>query len=108
MNEDNNVNNADNRVLQGILAYIGILVVIPYLMAKNDPFVKFHIKQGLVLLMIEIVIWAVGMTVWMMLPLIYLLNLAVIVLSIIGIVNVVNKQEKELPLVCQLAKHFKI
>jgi len=58
--------------------------------------------------MIEIVIWAVGMTVWVMLPLIYLLNLAVIVLSIIGIVNVVNKQEKELPLVGQLAKHFKI
>jgi uncharacterized membrane protein len=108
MNEDNNVNNVDNRALQAILAYIGILVVIPYLMAKNDPFVKFHIKQGLVLLVIEIVIWAVGMTVWMMLPLIYLLNLAVIVLSIIGIVNVVNKQEKELPLVGQLAKHFKI
>lgn len=102
------MNNVDNRALQAILAYIGILVVIPYLMAKNDPFVKFHIKQGLVLLVIEIVIWAVGMTVWMMLPLIYLLNLAVIVLSIIGIVNVVNKQEKELPLVGQLAKHFKI
>ena len=66
------------------------------------------ILSGLVLLMIEIVIWAVGMTVWVMLPLIYLLNLAVIVLSIIGIVNVVNKQEKELPLVGQLAKHFKI
>lgn len=98
----------DNRALQAILAYIGILVIIPYLTAKNDPFVKFHTKQGLVLLVIEIVIWAVGMTIWMLLPLIYLLNLAVIILSIIGIVNVVNKREKALPLVGQFAKRFNI
>lgn len=124
MNEDNNMNNGsnnmpppadsstsssvDNRALQAILAYIGILVIIPYLTAKNDPFVKFHTKQGLVLLVIEIVIWAVGMTIWMLLPLIYLLNLAVIILSIIGIVNVVNKREKALPLVGQFAKRFNI
>ena len=32
-----------------VLSYIGPLVIVSYIVANNDPFVKFHIKQGLVL-----------------------------------------------------------
>ena len=33
-----------------ILAYLGILVLIPILAAKDSPFAKYHANQGLVLL----------------------------------------------------------
>ncbi len=91
----------------GILAYLGILVIIPFIMAKENPSVKFHIKQGLVLLVIEAVIWVLGMFVSPLWMIFSLVNLATLILSIIGIVNVVNGQEKELPVVGKYSSYFK-
>src|SRR5262245_30878490 len=82
--------------VMAILAYIGILVVIPFLMAKENPFVKFHIKQGLVLLVIEVAMWLLGMIVWPLWMFINIVNLAVLVLAIMGIINAVKGQEKPL------------
>ncbi len=98
----------NNTTLMGILAYFGILVIIPFLMAKNDPFVKFHIKQGLVLVVIELAVMVAGSMVYMIAPILMLVNLGALVLSIIGIINVVNKKEVPLPLVGQFSSHFKI
>ena len=91
-----------------VLAYLGILIVIPFIMAKDDPTVKFHIKQGLVLFIIEIAVWAIGTTMfyWQVWQLLQLVNLATLVLAIIGIINVVQGKQKELPLVGSFASHF--
>ena len=97
-----------NRMIMGILAYIGFLVLIPFFVSKNDPTVKFHVKQGLVLLVIEVVVWIIGMMFWSYFinsPM-QLLNIVVLVLSILGIVNVVQGKEKMLPLVGQFSKYF--
>lgn len=96
----------DNKTLMAALSYVSILVLIPYLMAKNDPFVHYHIKQGLVLLVIELAVYVLGMVIWMLYPILGIINLATLVLSIVGIVNVVQGKEKELPLVGQFSKHF--
>ncbi len=92
----------------GILAYIGILIVIPFLVDKEDPFVNFHIKQGLVLFIAEVIVWVIQYTgfFFMLWPLIQLINLCVLVLAIIGIVNVVQNKQKELPIVGSLAHNF--
>lgn len=97
---------SENRVLMGVLAYLGILVVVPYLLAKSDPFVRFHIKQGLVLVVIELGVWVLSMTSMIFFGLIGLINLGAVVLSIIGIVNVINNREKELPIVGGFSKYF--
>lgn len=91
-----------------VLSYIGPLVIIPLIVAKDDPFVKFHIKQGLVLLVIEVAVWILGMFWWMLWPLYNLINLAMLILSIIGIVHAVRGHEKALPIVGKFASHFKI
>ena len=107
MEENNQTQNKDsNKTLMGALAYLGPLVIIPYLSAKDDPFVKFHIKQGLVLLVIEAIIWVLGMWVWMLWPILQLVNLATIIFSILGIVNVVNKKQQELPLIGKYSIYF--
>ena len=92
----------------GILAYLGPLVIISYLTAKDDPFVKFHVKQGLVLLVIEVAVWLLGMVFWPLWIHLNLINLVVLVLAIIGILNVTKGQEKKLPLVGDFARYFNI
>lgn len=94
--------------LMGILAYIGPLVIVSYITAKDDPFVKFHIKQGLVLLVIEIAVWILSSMFWVLFPLWQIINVVALVFSILGIVNVVQGKEKELPILGSYAKHFKI
>ncbi len=99
----------EKNTLMGVLAYLGILIIIPYLVAKDDAFVKFHIKQGLVLVVIELIVWVLGMNImWGFYGILSIVNLAAIVLSIIGIVNVVQGKEKELPLIGSLSKNFNI
>ena len=95
----------DNHVVMGILAYLGILVIIPLIVSK-DAFVKFHVKQGLVLLIIEVIISALGFGFYAFWGLINLLNLLVLILIILGIINVANHQQKELPVIGSLAKYF--
>ena len=108
MEPQNNVMNTkgDNKIF-GILSYLGPLVLISLLTKKDDPAVKFHVKQGLVLFCIEIILSI--LMAGMMLPLweLYsLIRLAILVLSIIGIINVVQGREKSLPVVGGLARYF--
>lgn len=90
-----------------VVAYI--LFFVPLLTdAKNDPFVKFHVKQGLVLLLAEIIVSVVGSMIpflgwFIVLP---LGSLLIFILWIIGIMNAVSSKEKELPLIGSFAKHL--
>lgn len=38
----------ENDKLMGILAYVGILVIVPLFAGGNSKFVKYHANQGLV------------------------------------------------------------
>lgn len=88
---------SSNKVM-GILCYLGILVVIPYLVCKDSKFVKFHMNQGLILLVAGIIC-----SVASFIPVLGLfagvIELGIFVLMIIGILNVVNGQAKELPVI---------
>ena len=58
-----------NKVLAAI-SYLGLLCLVPLFLKKSSPYVQFHAKQGLVLLIAEIIISFVniipffGMIVW--------------------------------------------
>ena len=97
----------NSNVGMAILAYLGILIVIPFLTeAHKDPFVKFHIKQGLVLLITDViasVIAAIPILGWIASPIIWLIC---VVLLIMGIVNAASGKEKELPIIGKFASHF--
>lgn len=94
--------------LMAALAYIGPLVIVSYFVARQDSFVKFHIKQGLVLFTIEIVLWVLSGILWILMPILWIVHIALIVFAIVGIVNVVKGAEKELPLVGKFGHHFKV
>lgn len=97
---------SENSVMAA-LSYFGPLVVIPYLTKKGNPFVHFHIKQGLVLLALWVALWIIDEVIHLY-SIISLLKLGLIILSIVGIVYALQKKEKELPLVGQFASYIKI
>jgi uncharacterized membrane protein len=93
-----------------ILAYI--LFFIPLLAgAQKDPFVKYHVKQGLVLFCLWVIVWFLSVLVpwyWLSIHWLFsLLDLGIFVLMILGIVNAANGKQEPLPLVGQFANMFK-
>ena len=87
------------------LSYVGPLVLVPFLTKKEDPFIQFHVKQGMLVFGIYLVIWLLGGWLFFLSP---LLSLVALIFSILGIVNALKSKEKELPLIGKYASHIKI
>ena len=90
-----------------VISYIGPLCLIPYLSKEKDDFVKFHVKQGLVLFILEMITWVVVWIFPFLWALMNLVSLVWLVFSIIGIINAINKQKRQLPLIGSFAGKIK-
>jgi uncharacterized membrane protein len=101
---------AEKNKIFGILAYLGILCLVPILVAKDSPFAKYHANQGLVLFVLEIIIWALlfGVNIILgMLPgglgflsaIFGLLYLAPLLLLVIGVINAAAGKCVPLPVI---------
>ena len=92
-----------------IIAYI--LFFVPLLTdTKNDPFVKYHVKQGFVLFIAAMIVWIIDRFL-LLIPIIgwglmYLLGFFLIGLFIIGIMNALGGKQKPLPLIGKFANKF--
>lgn len=92
-----------------VLAYIGILVIVPLIIGKDSPFARFHSNQGLVLLILEIICGIIGGVITGVFSVIHLgfigsiitliINVCLFALIIIGIVYAAQGKAKELPLI---------
>ncbi len=102
MPEDKKVN-SDNDKLMGILAYLGVLVIVPIIAGGNSKFIKYHANQGLANILLAVAIFAISLVVAVALPilgmLMWVIYFAPTVLAIIGIINVVNNEMKPLPVI---------
>lgn len=101
----------------GVLAYLGILFLVPIFSAKDSPFARFHANQGLVLCIFEVGYFIVymilsailtalmftstaGFTIFgLLITLLGLLALIFPVFAIIGIINAVGGKCKPLPVI---------
>ena len=89
----------NNNKLYNILAYVGLLFLVGLIAAPNEPDVKFHVNQGLVLFLLEVAIgiisiipilgWIIG----------FVGSIFCLVLAIMGIINASKGIQKELPLI---------
>lgn len=93
---------ADNKGM-AVLAYIGILFLIPLLAAPNSRFARFHTNQGLVLFLAEVVLGAAGGVLGLIPFVGWIISSAIGIVCLafmfIGIVNAANGKAKELPLI---------
>jgi len=97
------------------LSYLGIFILIPLLIQKDNPYTKFHIKQGLILLIISFG-WSFIQFVFMFIPflrvIIWLLSyfswIFIFILMIIGIVNSLRGKTEVLPIIGKYGEKIKI
>jgi len=75
--------------LYACLSYLSILILIPALIPGKDSFVRFHLNQGLVLLIANIVFGCISFIPHMTL-IGDLLNCVVLIFAIMGIVSVIR------------------
>ena len=110
MNEEKKVQPAGNQSenVYAILSYLWILCLIPILMKKDDEFVRFHARQGLMLFIVEVgfgIIGIIPLLGW----LVYILGILVCgIISLIGIVQVLMGNKWKIPVIGDWAEKIKV
>lgn len=93
-----------------VVAYLGLLVLIPMICIQNSRFTRYHSNQGLVLAILDVVVMALAtvMTTLFRNSLFLLilagiisfaLSVVLIYLTVVGIINAVKGRAKELPVI---------
>ncbi len=83
----------------GAMSYLWVLILVPLLRRNEDPFIKYHLKQGVILLLL-----------WVLIPYVLLIPLlgwilgavlfaATLILWIIGMTTVLKGVERPLPVI---------
>ena len=107
---------SQNRTIMLILAYLGILALIPLLTEKDDAEVQWHAKYGLVLTVTWIVLWVVLAIISMVLSFIggiigclfsFILPIGILVIHIICIIKAINGERFRLPVLADFADQWK-
>ena len=93
----------ENKVLAAI-GYISILCLIPLLLKPKSQYAKFHAKQGLILVVGEII----NSFLFFFPPLMILGSIALLILSILGILKALNGEYWEMPYLGEYAKKINL
>lgn len=98
----------NNNVSMAVIAYF--IFFLPLLTdTRNNAFVKYHVKQGIILLISFLIVGVLGMILtgiglYFISPILWL---AVFILWIMGILNAAAKRQKPVPLIGQFAEYLK-
>lgn len=98
-----------NKVM-AILAYFGLLVLVPIFGAKDSKFARYHANQGLILFLAAIaysiatsiltsILIAISWRLAFLSTIFSLVSIAFLVLMVLGIINAANGKAKELPII---------
>jgi len=99
--------NDGDKVLAAI-SYLGILCLVPLFLKKSSPYVQYHAKQGLVLLIAEIIVSFVniipilGQVVWFFALILFTL------ISIVGLIKAWYGVYWKMPVISEYAKKIKL
>ena len=112
MNEDIYYDTEDimkNRGGFTALCYLGILWLLPYFKRKESPFVRFHLNQGLSLILLEIAVSILNYVLYFIFNpglvlgiwgfLYRFTEILILVLIVLGISRAINGQVKPLPFI---------
>ena len=104
---------SSDRTLMVILSYLGLLALIPYLTKKEDPDIHWHAKNGVGLLILDVVMWVLIFVLGMVLPdtlgcgigaISCVLWIAVLVLHVYCIIQAVGGKRPRIPVVTDFAE----
>jgi uncharacterized membrane protein len=96
-----------------VLSYLGLLALIPYLTKKEDPDIHWHAKNGVGLLILDVVIWVAVMVLTWVLPdtigcglnmVMCVVWIGILVLHIYCIIQAVGGKRPRIPVVTDFAE----
>lgn len=90
----------DERVFAA-LSYVWFLSIILWLLKRDSTFVRFHARQGIILLIVSIVGWFIPVIGWVT-------NVVVFVLVVFGFVNALAGRLWRMPVVADWAEKLKL
>ena len=97
----------DNKVIAAI-GYLWILFLIPLLGKKQSKFAQFHGKQGLILFICWIILVVIGWFPILGWIVAFFGGIALLVLSLVGIIKSLQGEYWELPFLAKYAKKINI
>jgi uncharacterized membrane protein len=97
-------NDVESNKVTAALSYFWILCLVPLLAKKDSKFAQFHAKQGLVLFIIDIIASVV-----IFIPVFgQLLMIALLVVSVIGIIKALNGEWYKMPYIYEWSKKINL
>jgi uncharacterized membrane protein len=105
MPDDKKVVDIEEKNILAALCYVGVLVFVPLLVRKNDPYVNWHIKQGLVVLVVIFV--ALFVSTWAERAG-NLLFVIIMIVDIVALIQALLGRKWKIPLIGDVANRFKV
>lgn len=94
--------------LLALLCYLGILVFVPLILKPKSDFVRFHLRQGITIFALEVILLFIAIIPLVGLVLAILGWLIAGFLSLVGLIQVIRGKYYKIPLINFLADKFKI
>lgn len=85
--------------LISVIAYLGVLVMIPLFIARESRFARFHTNQGLVLFLFGLISYAAGLIPYIGWIIGAAVSIFKLLLIIVGVLNAIKGEAKELPVI---------
>jgi uncharacterized membrane protein len=86
--------------IYAVVAYLSLLCIIPLIVKKENPFVLFHGKQGLVIFIGEVALFILSIA----FPFLWRIGLLLLLsLSFLGIIAALQGRSVRLPVVAKIA-----
>ncbi|MBI1833968.1 MAG: hypothetical protein HYR90_04040 [Candidatus Andersenbacteria bacterium] len=103
--DPDDITGIDPNRLMAALSYLAVLVFVPLLSSRQDPFVAYHAKQGLVILAGYIL----GVIAAAWIPVIgNVIVLILIIISVVGVIQAVQGKRWKIPVITHIANSFNI
>ncbi len=90
------------------LSYFGLLMIIPAVIYKDNPFVVYHVKQGLVLAILNVFLAFLMIVLQTDKTIDLLANIFTMFLMITGVLNAISGKMKPLPVIGEIAENLNL
>lgn len=103
--DDEHQKNSDEENTQAAMSYFLLLAPVLYLNRKDSEFIRFHAKQGTVLLIFFVAFWLLGDIHYWVFSIFSLLNFGVVGLAALGFIKALRGEKYNIPLVSEISQN---
>ncbi len=81
------------------LSYFGLLLIIPAVIQKDNPYTVYHVKQGMGLLIVNVLTTFICLSINTILIVCQITSAVLLVIIVFGVLNAISGKVKPLPII---------